>query len=1110
MKRSDFILKRGDLRGYSFSGFLPLLKAVSLGTVMTALLLSVSLVIASTFSPTEQQTTIQRQKDLNSSKSTDGSGVLSSNILREGSEGRNRSVHFSSNQFCGVDDIVVSNTFDSKQIDTGRTITEGNYEALIASRKFASCQLERAAIWTVDGRNSMSDMSNFMPSYALKSDHRKEGQAEGQLLWGSETQGRGASAIAIGNRAAVNGAGAIAMGGYVKTTMQGVVSYIITEARGERAIAIGTTAMASNLDAVAIGYSAKTTKNAGLALGAFSEVIVDTGIALGSHSLADVAGGVAGYDPITGKATTDKDMAWVSNSSAVSIGKRNSAGVETSRQIINLAAGTEDTDAVNVAQLKALRKWAGDEIAKAGGDWNLSVNGKDSTNVSSGSTVDFSSTGNLEISKDQDNKVTFDLAKSITVDKLTVAGHTLDQTGLTLKGGPSVTAANGIDAGRMKIQRVADGFLDDDAVNKKQLNVVEELVKKGWRLSVNGGEDLYIGADYQVGFLAEDQNLSILWGDSGNIKFGLAQDISVNSVILGRQILNKDGLTLADGTSITTNGIAAGGKKISGVLAGTEDTDAVNFSQLNAVKNELEKNNWIQQDSATGIITIGAQVGGTAIDFANKDGEGRILSGLKDGAVSKTSNEAVTGKQLYEVESKVTETSGKVEGLSTGMTAVQGDVSKIAKNTSEYLGGGANILDGRAPTYRVQGKDYQNVGTAFTGVDGSITDIYSKIAGVAGDSLLEQEASEDGSGRITIGAKVGGTEINLANKGDEGRILSGLKDGAVSETSNEAITGSQLYETNTKLAEYFGGGAKYGANGWTAPKFEVVQLNSGSKSGQKNYNKYDTVADAFDAVNKSMESLNNRIDGVENQADQNGLQWNESKGAYDARRKDSDSSRITGVKDGTISEGSSDVVTGNQLWETNSRVKELEDKIDGFEGSVGVEGAVQYDKGEDGKKTNKITLAGGDASAPVVIDNVGDGKVEKGSKEAINGGQLYEKMTIVLDDAKKYTDEKIKSAVSEAKEYTDMKFDSLNYNIEGVKQEARQAAAVGIAVANLRYNEAPGKISIAFSSGSWRSQSAIAFGAGYTSESGNIRSNLSITTAGGHWGIGAGIQLTLN
>ncbi|MBB5074542.1 autotransporter adhesin [Bartonella callosciuri] len=91
-----------------------------------------------------------------------------------------------------------------------------------------------------------------------------------------------------------------------------------------------------------------------------------------------------------------------------------------------------------------------------------------------------------------------------------------------------------------------------------------------------------------------------------------------------------------------------------------------------------------------------------------------------------------------------------------------------------------------------------------------------------------------------------------------------------------------------------------------------------------------------------------------------------------------------------------------------------------------------------------------------------------------------------------------------------MKFEALNYNIEGARKEARQGAAIGLAVSNLRYNDTPGKLSVAFGSGLWRSQSALAFGTGYTSEDGKIRSNISATSAGGHWGVGVGFSLTLN
>ncbi|MCL6230363.1 hypothetical protein, partial [Bartonella bilalgolemii] len=70
------------------------------------------------------------------------------------------------------------------------------------------------------------------------------------------------------------------------------------------------------------------------------------------------------------------------------------------------------------------------------------------------------------------------------------------------------------------------------------------------------------------------------------------------------------------------------------------------------------------------------------------------------------STQAITGKQLFEVKS---------------------DVSTIAGNTSKYLGGKADILKGTAPTYTIQKTDYSNVGAAFAGVDGSLTEIYKEL-----------------------------------------------------------------------------------------------------------------------------------------------------------------------------------------------------------------------------------------------------------------------------------------------------------------------------------------------------------------------------------------------
>ncbi|WP_273757130.1 Vomp family autotransporter, partial [Bartonella sp. MM73XJBT] len=431
----------------------------------------------------------------------------------------------------------------------------------------------------------------------------------------------------------------------------------------------------------------------------------------------------------------------------------------------------------------------------------------------------------------------------------------------------------------------------------------------------------------------------------------------------------------------------------------------------------------------------------------------------------------------------------------------------------------------------------KSVNTHLTNV---VKDVNEKITNITqevkGDALLWSDDDQ--------------AFVALHGKGDK-RGKSKLKflvDGEVSEGSMEAITGNQLYLMSNQLAVYFGGGAGYKDGKWTAPNFQVAQFNADGSVDKKI--SYNNVASAFDGVSDSMSKINNRIQNVEKNVSSNGLNWNEQKGMYDASHKGK-ASKIDSVANGKIEKGSKEVVNGGQLWETNERISGVEKdvqhisnrvdnisntiadigdtvlnidaKVDNIDNRINniAEDTVRYDTDKTGQKTNKITLKGGDPSEPVMIDNVADGRIEKGSKEAINGGQLHDyteqQMKIVLDDAKKYTDSQVKNivintiddAVDRADQYTDMKFNILTYDIKNVRKEARQAAAIGLAVSNLRYFDDPGSLSISFGSGTWRGQSAFALGAGYTSENGKIRSNLSATSAGGHWGVGGAITLKI-
>ncbi|MDU6872477.1 MAG: ESPR-type extended signal peptide-containing protein, partial [Negativicoccus succinicivorans] len=113
----------------------------------------------------------------------------------------------------------------------------------------------------------------------------------------------------------------------------------------------GSTKVKKSFQGIAIGYSASV-ENAGgaVAVGEYSQANAKTSVAIGSNSRADVAAGQIGY---LGDSKTD-DVAWKSSLGAVSVGTASSRWGAMTRQITNLAAGTKDTDAVNVAQLKAL------------------------------------------------------------------------------------------------------------------------------------------------------------------------------------------------------------------------------------------------------------------------------------------------------------------------------------------------------------------------------------------------------------------------------------------------------------------------------------------------------------------------------------------------------------------------------------------------------------------------------------------------------------------------------------------------------------------------------------------------------------------------------------
>ncbi|PIT67748.1 hypothetical protein CER18_09775, partial [Bartonella tribocorum] len=166
---------------------------------------------------------------------------------------------------------------------------------------------------------------------------------------------------------------------------------------------------------------------------------------------------------------------------------------------------------------------------------------------------------------------------------------------------------------------------------------------------------------------------------------------------------------------------------------------------------------------------------------------------------------------------------------------------------------------------KVEEKSYDNVAAAFEGVGSSFTNLHNEVTNavtninkhindVVSDSLVKQD---DATKIIKIGAEKGGTSISIANSGDAARTLTGVKGGELTETSTDAVNGSQLYSMNNTLASYFGGGAEYKEGKWAAPNFKV---NTVSADGDKvEEQSYKTVAEAFAGVGSSFTNLHNEV-----------------------------------------------------------------------------------------------------------------------------------------------------------------------------------------------------------------------------------------------------------
>ena len=368
-----------------------------------------------------------------------------------------------------------------------------------------------------------------------------------------------------------------------------------------------------------------------VALGSGTSVTVSDGVALGRASKASVDKGAVGADPL-GSAADKTIAAWKSTRAAVSVGD---AEGNITRQITSLAAGTQDTDAVNVAQLKS----AGFKLQTSQSEGEVA--GSNVENVQNGETVTVDAGKNIKLTQ-AENKITVATKDEVTFNKVTVGDTVVDGSGvnITSAGGNSASltsdglrvgdvavAAAGINAGNKAITNVAAGRIDansTDAVNGSQLystqasldnmgKTVAGVLGGNAKLNADGGITMSniggTGASTIEGAISALNTgayksfklvTAATSGTNGQANNHSLKEITSGSTITleaGKNIvLNQNESTVSintadapefSGVVKAKGGLDMADNKITNVGRGDSATDAVNLGQLTDALNNL-------------------------------------------------------------------------------------------------------------------------------------------------------------------------------------------------------------------------------------------------------------------------------------------------------------------------------------------------------------------------------------------------------------------------------------------------------------------------------------------------------------------------------------------
>ncbi len=779
---------------------------------------------------------------------------------------------------------------------------------------------------------------------------------------GSNSKATGLAAVALGTNAKATDKGALAIGAVSNAAASGAIAVgLNTTAAGVNSTAIGSGntagagATTSGDNATAIGSGASASADA-TAIGTGAKATLAGGVAIGTEAVSAIDKDVAGYDPITGQANTATNSTWQSTRAAVSVGD---VANGITRQITGVAAGTADTDVVNVAQLKTIKTYA-DTIANStadalGGGAQLDMNtgsitaptytlgGTDYNNV--GDALQAAKTvvvegNNMKVSeaKGANGESIYTVATdtNVSFDTVTVGNVKLDQATDTMTGlsNKDLFAADFATAGRAateeqvqvvqgNVQNIIggntvinpDGSITNADIGGTGANNVNDAIKnvntasKAAKTVVVEGNNMKVseakGANGEsIYTVATDTNVKFDTVTVGNVKLDQATDMMTG-------LSNKD-LSAAD---FATSGRAA-----------TEEQ--VQVVQDN-VQNIIGGNTVINPD---GSIT-NADIGGTGannvndaiknVNTASKAAKTKVIEGDN---IDVLESFGVDGESIYTVS---TARNVNFDSVTVGNVLMSGSSNTITGLSNTDLLAGDFAQAGRAATEeQLQAVKDELKGAQQTANEGAVKYDKNADGSVNKDSVTFEgkpsNATQDAnSGKIT---STGGTSLdNVASAGDYTDVNNANKAVNAGDLNNAVLDASK----NT--ADIIGGNTTVNADG-------SISNNDIGGTGQS------TVHDAISSINQATQAAKAEVKQGDN------IVVTESTGSngqsiytvstakdvkFDSVTADSvtvgnvsitdkginaGNTQITGVANGAVNSSSQDAINGSQLNASNEQV----------------------------------------------------------------------------------------------------------------------------------------------------------------------------------------------